>query len=362
MLPGSVSMTWMTWRLSTRSRSSRRLALLPPETGIAIASRTPLDPAARSRLGVYERGPQDLALEEYPIARILAEEYAVLDPEAAGRVLALTAGWPALVHFAADALARQHHADLSQALTRPGSAAATWITSISLDGLPDAVRDVLDVLADLGTVTPGLCARLWADGGGEPAIEAMHQLRRMGVLVPLRRLGAGDLLYVVPVVASVLAEGRQATLDAELLRTAALAYEDEGLAFPACQSHARAGDWKAVEHLVVERGEDMLRQGDARGVADLLGDRPAGTWPPLVQRIHADALAISGDAAAATVVPFIRSATRQTVTAGSRRWRPESRPCTTRRRTSSSRWRRSTGSTLQASRPTCTASSGGHAA
>ena len=88
----------------------RQLALLPPETGIAIASRTPLDPAARSRLRgqVYERGPQDLALEQYPIARILAEEYAVLDPEAAGRVLALTAGWPALVHFAADVLARQH--------------------------------------------------------------------------------------------------------------------------------------------------------------------------------------------------------------------------------------------------------------
>ena len=64
----------------------RRLALLPPETGIAIASRTPLDPAARSSLRgqVYERGPQDLALEQYPIARILAEEYAVLDPEAAG--------------------------------------------------------------------------------------------------------------------------------------------------------------------------------------------------------------------------------------------------------------------------------------
>ena len=67
-----------------------------------------------------------------------------------------------------------------------------------------------------------------------------------------------------------------------------------------------------MERLVAERGEDMLRQGDARGVADLLGRRPAVTWPPLVQRIHADALAICGDAAAArrTFQPLCDAADR----------------------------------------------------
>ena len=140
----------------------------------------------------------------------------------------------------------------------------------------------------------------------------MHQLRRMGVLVPLRRLGAEGPLSVVPVVAGVLAGQRQDTVDADLLRAAARAYEDEGLAFPACQSYARAGDWSAVERLVAERGEDMLRQGDARGVADLLGRRPAATWPPLVQRTYADALRVSGDAVAArrTFQPLCDAADR----------------------------------------------------
>ena len=251
-------------------------------------------------------------MEQYPIARILAEEYAVLDPEAAGKVHALTAGWPALVHFAADVLARQQHTDLSQALTRPGSAAATWLTSNVLGNLPDAVRDVLEVLAGLDVATPDLCARLWPDEGGQPAVEAMHQLRRMGVLVPIRRLDGEGPLAVVPMVAGVVAGQRQNTVDAEMLRAAARAYEDEGLAFPACRSYAQAGDWSAVERLVAERGDDMLRQGDARGVADLVGRQPVATWPPLVQQTFADALRASGDAAGArrTLRPLCEAAER----------------------------------------------------
>ena len=45
---------------------------------------------------VFERGPADLALEPFAVARLLADEYAVNDPEAAPRVFDLTRGWPAL--------------------------------------------------------------------------------------------------------------------------------------------------------------------------------------------------------------------------------------------------------------------------
>ena len=222
------------------------------------------------------------------------------------------------------------------------------------------MRDVLDVVADLGPVTPGLlCATVGEQVvAAAEAVEAVHQLRQMGVLVPLRRLGAGGPLSVVPVVAGVLAGQRQTTVDADLLRAAALAYEEEGLAFPACQSYARAGDWSAVERLVAERGEDMLRQGDARGVADLLGRRPAVTWPPLVQRIHADALAISrrrGRRPSYLPTALRRGGPRRLAAGAGDRGRHRALHAG-RLRTRAGR--RSTGSTPMGSRPTCTASSG----
>ena len=108
---------------SEQSAVVRRLAALPPDVGFVLASRRPLDLAARMRLRgpVFERGPLDLALDPMAVARVLAEEYGVLDPEAAARVHALTAGWPALVHLAADTLAREPGSDLAEALSRPGS-------------------------------------------------------------------------------------------------------------------------------------------------------------------------------------------------------------------------------------------------
>ena len=274
----------------------RQLALLPPETGIAIASRTPLDPTARTRLRgqVYERGPQDLALEQYPIARILAEEYAVLDPEAAGRVHALTAGWPALVHFAADVLAHQDHADLSHALTRPGSAAATRVTSNVLDGLPDAVRDVLDVLADLGAVTPGLCSRLWGDKGGQPAVEAMHQLRQMGVLVPVRRLGAGGRSPWCRLSPACWPESDRPPSTSTCCEPPLWPTRTRAWPFrPASPTRGpvTGRPWSVSSpsgaRTCCGTGTPVVSQTCSAG-------RPTATWPPIVRRTHADALANLG--------------------------------------------------------------------
>ena len=79
-----------------------------PEVGVAIASRTVLSPALhRSAPGrVSERDAGDLALTPYAVARLLANEYRVSDPEAGVRVAELTAGWPTLVHFCGEVLRR----------------------------------------------------------------------------------------------------------------------------------------------------------------------------------------------------------------------------------------------------------------
>ena len=105
---------------------------------------------------VFERGPEDLVLTPHAIGRVLTEEYGVIDPEAPTRVHALTGGWPALVHFAADALSRRPADDLAGALTRPGSSAATWLETEVLAPLPAEAVHLLAVLAELEPVTPDL--------------------------------------------------------------------------------------------------------------------------------------------------------------------------------------------------------------
>src|SRR4051794_4567789 len=205
-----------------------RLSTRPAPAGFTLTCRTPLDPALLRRLRgpVFERGPADLALGAHAIAGLLAEEYGVLDPEAAGRVFSLTSGWPALVHFAADALAHRADVDLADALSAPGSAAASWIASNVLAALPQPVQDLLGLAAGLGPVTPQLCDQLARFGALYGTEAALEQLRRLGVLVPRRRPGGGDLLGIVPAISAALVAARCGTPpEVGLLATAARCYQ-----------------------------------------------------------------------------------------------------------------------------------------
>ena len=101
------------------------------------------------------------------------------------------------------------------------------------------------------------------------------------------------MLAFVPVVGEVMA-ARCGPVHAGLLAAAAEAYEQENLPFPAVQAHARAGAHFDVERLLDERGAEMVRRGDARGVADAIAARPSALTPA-VRRTHADALRRLGD-------------------------------------------------------------------
>ena len=110
-------------------RLTTAISALPPTTTVVLTSRRPLAPQVRAALRgrVSERGPQDLALSAYAVHRVLADEYGVADPELPVEVHALTAGWPALVHLAAEALARNSAVDLRVALAGDGAPAAYWL-------------------------------------------------------------------------------------------------------------------------------------------------------------------------------------------------------------------------------------------
>ncbi len=273
------------------------------DIGVALASRSPLDAAARARLSgqVSERDASDLALTPYEIAGLLTEEYGVTDPDAALRVADLTGGWPMLAHFAGDALGRDPHVDLATALTAPGAAAADWIRASVLDALPSGAEDLLRAVATTdgsGPITEALCDAVRAETGGAGAPGLVDLLRRQGVLVPQRRVGCTTDLVLVPAVARLLQRDADGPPSRAVVATIAAAHEDGRAWLPAARAHAVAGDRAAVVRLVAEHGEDMLRRGDARGIARLV-ERVIGEAledePPIVQRTYADALRMSGD-------------------------------------------------------------------
>lgn len=144
------------------------VSALPPGVRVTMAARRPLHRAARAVLGgpMFERGPSDLALTAETVTRVLRDEHGLDDPELAGRVIEVTAGWPALVHFAGDALARGEADRLVPALSEPGTAAGSWIRDCVLADLPADVADVLRRVADLDPLEAGL-VELVAGGPGE---------------------------------------------------------------------------------------------------------------------------------------------------------------------------------------------------
>ena len=96
---------------------------------VTLTSRRPLAADLRGLLrgAVFERGPLDLALDPYAVACCLEEDHGVSEPETAVRVATLTAGWPVLVHYAGDALARDPRADLDELFSNPEGAVARWL-------------------------------------------------------------------------------------------------------------------------------------------------------------------------------------------------------------------------------------------
>ena len=196
-------------------------------------------------------------------------------------------------------LARQPDVDLARSLTRPSSAAAAWVAANVLADVPDDALTLLGIIAGIGPVTDGVCDRLADRMGLDSVGELVERWSQQGVLVPRDRPGDDGVAVFVPLVGQVLAARRGPTpVDAGLLRAAAEAYEVDDLPFPAVRAFARAGAHREVERLLAERGAEMVRRGDARGVADLMAAHPL-ELTPAVRRTHADALRRLGDGAAA---------------------------------------------------------------
>ena len=263
-----------------RTEVLRAIGRIPDDVPVTLTSREPLDAECRSMLKgqVFERGPADLALTPQALARVLSEDYGISDPEAPARVHALTRGWPALVHFAADGLSRG-----------AGSAATTWLETNVLSTLPEPVLAVLSEFAQLDPLPHDLMDD-----------DAFDWLRRTGLIVADRR---SDLLgregfSVVPAIATVLEHAAVPDGDPCLARAGDWYLRSNRL-FAAADAFSRAGQPTRAEALLATRGSEMVAQGDASDVVTLVAGFETRPLSPSLQLAKAEALHRSGDSHAA---------------------------------------------------------------
>ncbi|WP_433796675.1 tetratricopeptide repeat protein [Actinoplanes sp. CA-252034] len=289
---------------------ARDLAELPAEVELWLAARRPLDPGFYSALPgtAVERGAADLALSLDQVARVLREEHGIVDAEPAVRVYDVTAGWPALVQFAGEALGRHGvgSEELLAALTEPGTPAASWIGEQVLAEQPEDAAVLMDAAVTLGPLPEALCIGL-ADAGlldtGVPAgpLQSLRWLRRAGLLVA----GAGGAPRLVPAVSAVLGQRRRAGCAGTGVRSDAFVdfaagwYSGNGHPLAAAALLHRAGRPAQCAAVLAEHGDRMLAAGGGEQVVRLLRAIPDAERSFAVRLVHGDALRMTGDAAGA---------------------------------------------------------------
>lgn len=321
-------------------RLGRVLATLPDRTRVALATRTPLPGPVLAVLPgpVAERGPADLALGPEATCRVLREEHGVGDPDLGYLVHGLTAGWPALVQLAGEALGRQGagRRDLLDALSEPGTAGATWVRDQVLPGLPPDAELLLRVAVEFDPVSASLAAAVAGaapeaagrgtvgDGSSPERADrmaaALRWLVRIGLLVSSPdRTGAERTVRLVPVLRAALHHERDGRRNLrEARRVAAGWYRANGHPLSAAQVLAAVGDAHGCAAVIETDGDRMLASGGATAVARLVDGLPESTRTPAVRLVLADARRMAGDVAGSgeTFAPLFAEAER------TGRWQP----------------------------------------
>ncbi|GGQ82925.1 hypothetical protein GCM10010166_61380 [Couchioplanes caeruleus subsp. azureus] len=277
---------------------------MPTAVTVVLSSRWPQHLPAADSLGHGlwgRRGPADLALSAEQVADVLRKEYDRVDPDLADRVHEATAGWPALVHLAADMVRADGapHGSLVTALSEPGGPLATYVAGEVLAALPPAAVRLIRQVGHLAPVTAGVCRAL----GHRGAEEAVRLLSRVGVIaragppVP----GLPPVHRIVPVVAEVCGHGRRCS-PAQRTAHAALAaawYREHGPPVAAARAYRLAGDEDACAGVLEAHGAAIVAGGDAAAVAELTAGLPPRLHTRAVRLVRGDALRTVGEVDAA---------------------------------------------------------------
>lgn len=265
-------------------------------TRIALVGRPPIPvpvSAARARGGVTQVTEHDLALTQQQVAHVLA---ARLDPVVAGLahlVHDLSAGWPSLVRLAVEdalQLPRARWADGLRAPFERGGSCVQFIEEDILAGLAPSHREVLGLVADLGTVSHSALLGAHLDPQGTIVEDLLRQ--RL-----LQRAGGGDGLVQLP---EVLGPAFRTAASPQRhpvtqLRRLATDYESTGDVLRALDVHVLLGDDPAIAGLLRDHGPHLLRAGSAADLLAAIDRLPASLHTTEVTMLEAQARQVLGD-------------------------------------------------------------------
>jgi DNA-binding SARP family transcriptional activator/ATP/maltotriose-dependent transcriptional regulator MalT len=264
---------------------------------VVVTARQPLPTLPASWRGtgaVVERGPADLALTPAATADLLRRDHGLRDPDLAGRVRDVTAGWPALVRLAGAALSSGPAGveNLPALLAGPGSPVAAYLDAEVLAPLPAPARRLLRDLAGLGPVTGELCRAI----GHRRSAEALGLLVRTGLLVGARSPGA-PAWRVVPLLEHVVRHRwpRSAAEDRRLGAAAAVWYAAHEQPGAAILAYRLAGDAASCARLLAAHGPAWVAAGGARTIAEVVDWLPAGERSVPIRTLRGEALLVTGD-------------------------------------------------------------------
>jgi ATP/maltotriose-dependent transcriptional regulator MalT/DNA-binding SARP family transcriptional activator len=272
-----------------------------PPLHIVVASRgdTPFAVARLRGQGLLaELSAADLAFTADETTEVLAGALAAApgDTDAAplaAEVHAVTAGWPAAVRLASEALARVEPAGRGAALDRlrrPGGVVHDYLADEVIAGEPQPSRDLLVRLAVLDRFTPELAEAL---GPGDPAV--LGGLVRRGLVVDAPGRGR-SWLRVNAVLREVVAASPAARdVRAPTLEAAARWFGEHDQPAAALRCSLAAGPEPDPGRLVTGWGPALLQSGEADVVLDAVTRVPDADRSPEIHRLEGDARQLVGD-------------------------------------------------------------------
>jgi DNA-binding SARP family transcriptional activator len=240
---------------------------------------------------VLELGAADLAFSVAEIEALLRPWLGDADPGLAVALHELTAGWPALVRLAVDALRPIPAAARARSLQELRAAGGTvfgYLAREVFEQEPAEVRQLLRTAALFDAFTPELCEELGVPGAADATDRLARRgrfLERHGERWSLHQLIRGFALQAWPWSAD---EARV------LHRGAGRWLETHGQLDDALQALAAGGADAEVAGLLARRGASMLAAGGAQTVTRYAELLPAELRDPAIEQLAGEAYTIRG--------------------------------------------------------------------
>jgi ATP/maltotriose-dependent transcriptional regulator MalT/DNA-binding SARP family transcriptional activator len=217
------------------------------------------------------------------------------DPGQLGQQLhKATAGWPAAIRLAGEALARAEPSArpaMLDRLVRTGDPVVGYFVEQVLAAEPPSVRRLVGAMALFDRFTAGMCEAI----GLTSAADTLRHLERRGLFV--QAVGDSEWYTIHPVVRTYAQERLAGPADVRRVtgRRAATWCLANGFALDALGIAMDQRATGVIRRILLERGADLLAAGHIEAVVDAASALVGRSRTPTISRLEGEARQVRGD-------------------------------------------------------------------